>query len=442
MLSVLRPVTRGKKNDHKCAAVPFYTYPVDIIRRAIQLVTGALTSLRGASKCLDIFSDIYTSEIPSHTAIQNWILQYGLNELMRPIQKRDDWIFILDHTIEFGHQKCLVILGTTQEELLKINGPVTHQQLRTLVIEISSKTNSERIRKTLENLVDKSGIPIQIISDHGSDLKKAIEDICTRHQSIRFSYDITHKCGLMLKQALQSDILWQRFQEHYSYTKRKCVHSRFAFLAPMKLQDKSRWMNLDTCVDWANKIIGFKENMPQKIQALHLEENGFTQSFQEVFGWVDGFAEPICIWSGMLEVIGIARDEVKSNGLCIDTADRFNQRIQELNCANQSPSVRMIINDLYTFLGQQTQGISSDQKFLGTSDVIESVFAKYKNFSARTPLKGVGKTVLAIPVFLSHITTEKVAEALKGCPNKIVDQWLDANIGQSVFAQRVKAFTK
>jgi hypothetical protein len=118
------------------------------------LVTGALTSLRGTRKCLNIFSDVFSTAIPSHTAIQNWILQYGLCELMRPAQRRNDWIFILDHTIEFGQQKCLVILGITQEQLSKTDGPITHQQLRTLLIDIFNKTNSQRIRNTLTTLID------------------------------------------------------------------------------------------------------------------------------------------------------------------------------------------------------------------------------------------------------------------------------------------------
>jgi hypothetical protein len=55
-------------------------------------------------------------------------------------------------------------------------------------------------------------------------------------------------------------------------------------------------------------------------------------------------------------------------------------------------------------------------------------------------MKGVGKTVLTIPVFLSTITEEKVGDALKCCPNKNVKQWLYSNIDQSIFAQRAKAF--
>lgn len=402
------------------------------------MVTSALTSLRGATKCLDIFSDIYTSAIPSHTTIQNWILQYGLNELRRPVQKRNDWIFILDHTIEFGQQKCLVILGVSQKMLLKTTGPITHQQLRTLKIDISQESNSKRVHDTLKTLMRKTGIPVQIVSDHGSDLKKAITDICLEHPKVKFTYDITHKCGILVKHALSRDILWNRFIENYSYTKRKCVHSRFAFLSPPKLKDKSRWMNLDICVDWANKILKFEENLKKNVDKLHLEKKNLATNFKEIFGWIHTFSQRIVRWGEIMNVVRIARDEVKANGLSTNTADRFYKRIESLSIDTEE--VRVLVDELCNFLREQTKSISVGQKFLGSSDIIESVFAKYKNFSSRTPMKGIGKTVLTIPVFLSQITTDKVGEALRSCPNKNVTKWLNDHIGQSVFSQRAKSF--
>jgi hypothetical protein len=414
---------------------------VDTVRRSIQLVTGALTSLRGAAKCLDIFSDISSAPTPSHTAIQNWILQYGLSELTRPVERRRDWIFIPDHTIEFGRQKCLVILGTTLEQVRKTNGPITHQQLRTLLIDISHKTNSQRVYSSLDALVRKTGIPAQIVSDHGSDLKKAIENMCEKYPSIRYTYDITHKCGLVLKHALERDIIWNRFLEKYSYTKRKCVHNALAFLAPSKLQDKSRWMNLDTCVGWATNVIAFGHNLQQNIETLQLEKKGFVKSFRNTFGWLGAYTEPLQNWSDILRVVAIARDEVKSNGLRQDTVERFRHRLGLLQLRNdQSPRALTVAAEIDTFLRQQTEAIPHGHKLLGTSDCIESVFAKYKTFSARTPMKGVGKTVLTIPLFLSTVTHRKVAEALTSCPNKMVTRWLGTNIGRSVFAQRTRAF--
>lgn len=398
----------------------------------------ALSSLRGAAKCLHIFSDIFPCSIPSHTTIQNWILQYGLHQLTSPIERRSDWIFILDHTIEFGPQKCLLVLGVTAEVLATSNGPITQSQVRVLHVEIAWKTNSEQIYAVLKNLIERTGVPLQIVSDGGRDLRKAIRLISQEHPGIRTTYDITHKCGLILSHLLDRDMRWRRFQEHYAWTKRKCVHSRFAFLSPKKLNDKSRWNNLDTCVDWAEKIIQFRKSIHQKLPTLPQDRTGFIRQFDATFGWINDFSESIRQWSSILQVISIARDEVKTFGLRADSAIRFNEKIAQLSLTI-SPA-ETVAHDLALFLQQQSLGITPEQKFLGTSDIIESVFAKYKNFSARTPLKGIGKTVLAIPAFVGTISTEKVANALQKVRMKNLKGWLAAKIGKSVFAQRLAAF--
>jgi hypothetical protein len=418
--------------------IPYYNYTTDTIRRSILLVTTALTSLRGATKSLQIFSDLTDFSIPSHTSIQNWILQYGLYQLKAPIEQRSDWIFILDHTIEFGSQKCLLILGTTQEKLAQENKPIAYEDLRVLHIEVSYQTSGKQINNILEQLIQKTGLPIQVVSDGGSDIKKGIKLICQSHGSIMPTYDITHRCGIILKDILEFDIQWNRFLKKYTDTKRKCVHSQFAFIAPKKLKDKSRWVNLDTSVDWAVKVIEFRDNGLEQFQNTQLQNN-LIKTFNSIFGWIDEFKESIQRWRNILEIISVARDEIKTNGLRIDSLDRFSNKLQNLNLRT-IPSYYAVISKLQTFFKEQTSNINPGQKFLGSSDIIESVFAKYKSFSARTPMKGIGKTILTIPVFLSSITPQNVANALMNVNVNMVNEWIKQNIGISIFSQRKKAF--
>ena len=45
-------------------------------------------------------------------------------------------------------------------------------------------------------------------------------------------------------------------------TKRSLLHTILGFLAPPKPSDKSRWLNLDSYLDWAEKVLCFgKVNM-------------------------------------------------------------------------------------------------------------------------------------------------------------------------------------
>lgn len=95
---------------------------------------------------------------------------------------------------------------------------------------------------------------------------------------------------------------------------------------------------------------------------------------------------------------------------------------------------------IYNFPKQQTDEIAKNELYLGTSDIIESVFGKYKSFSRKTPIRDIGKTILAIPVFTSELTYEKLAEAFATVKMKNVTSWIKNNIGTSLFAKRVEAY--
>jgi len=366
------------------------------------------------------------------------MLQYGLYELSTPIEKRDDWIYILDHTIEFGTQKCLLILGVTLEHLKKAHINLNHRDVRVLKMDIQNKSNAEKVEKALNELIKQTGIPAQIVSDHGSDLKKGIENICSKFPDIRYTYDITHKCALILKHYLKDDERWKDFVQKNAHTKRKTVHTQFAFLSPPKPKEKSRWLNLDLYVGWTEKIILYRENIHNKIEGTQKEKNEIIAKFDALFGWVHDFKADLHDWRSFLCILNAAKEEVKKNGLKYNTSELFKNNIRDLNI--KSAIVNLISEDMNCFLKQQTDGIAECEIYLGTSDIIESIFGKYKGFSAKTPIRDIGKTILTIPVFTSELSYEKLAEAFTAVSMKNVTEWIKKNIGTSLFAKRVEAY--
>lgn len=61
-------------------------------------------------------------KVPSHSLIRQWLGKIRLYELQRAKEKRDDWIWIIDFTIELGTEKCYYA------ELKKIVKPVQESQ--------------------------------------------------------------------------------------------------------------------------------------------------------------------------------------------------------------------------------------------------------------------------------------------------------------------------
>jgi len=398
----------------------------------------ALCSLRGATKYFDIFEHFFKGKTPSHVSIQNWMLQYGLYELSLPVENRNDWVYILDHTIEFGTQKCLLILGITLEKLRHSGVALTHRDMRVLKMDIQNKSNAEKVENALDKLITVTGTPSQIISDHGADLKKGIENICAKYPGIRYTYDITHKCAILLKHYLKDDVRWKDFVQKYAHTKRKTVHTKFAFLAPPKPKDKARWLNLDLYVRWAEKIILFRENIYSKMGESQKDKTKFIAEFDILFDWIYDFKTDLHVWRNILCTLDIAKEEVKNRGLKHDTAELFKNKVRQLNI--KSTKLNSISKDIYNFLEQQTDEIAKNEVYLGTSDIIESIFGKYKSFSAKTPIRDIGKTILTIPVFTGELSYEKLAEAFATVKMKNVTDWIKNNIGTSLFAKRVEAY--
>ena len=91
------------------------------------------------------------------------------------------------------------------------------------------------------------------------------------------------------------------------------------------------------------------------------------------------------------------------------------------------------------FFDEQTAAFPTEGKWLGTSDIIESVFGKYKTFSQRASIKGVGKMVLTIPVFTGPLTPTKVGQAVEAVRCVDVNLWIKDNLGVSLFAKRRQA---
>ena len=71
-----------------------------------------------------------------------------------------------------------------------------------------------------------------------------------------------------------------------------------------------------------------------------------------------------------------------------------------------------------------------------TSDIIESIFGKYKLFVQNNKLQGIGKLILTIPAFTANISLPTIKEAFETIRSIDVKKWLDDNLDPSILAKR------
>jgi len=405
---------------------------------AIRLVVFGLTSLRGACRVANVFSPWVKSKFPCHVAVQNWVMRFGLHRLTRPLEHRSDWVYIIDYTIDFGAKKCLVILGISLESFRNCSCRPAHQDMEVVSVEIHEKACAANVLEALQNASSRTGAPVQIVSDHGADIRKGVKLFTRENQRTKYTYDITHRTALLLKHQLKEDPNWQQLVLQACATKRAVLHTDLAFLAPPKPRDKARWLNLDSHLNWAENVLAFTQQQKKSKSDADVVD---WEKFEKKFGWLLEFKPYLREWRKMLDLLQAAKDEIKQNGLRMNSVEKYEKATHEISLHTQR--LRYLRREVMEHLRVESAIIADEGQlnppWLGSSDIIESVFGKYKNFAARTPMKEVGKAVLTMPVFTSDITEHEVKEAMGRVSTEDLREWLDKNVGDTLFAKRKRA---
>ena len=88
-------------------------YPLGVVQRFVSMVIDNGASFRCAAGALDLFLLPTSPEenSPAWSTGRLWLLRIGLAALVGPKIRADDWVWMVDHSIQIGTCKCLVILG-------------------------------------------------------------------------------------------------------------------------------------------------------------------------------------------------------------------------------------------------------------------------------------------------------------------------------------------
>ena len=92
------------------------------------------------------------------------------------------------------------------------------------------------------------------------------------------------------------------------------------------------------------------------------------------------------------------------------------------------------------YLKEVESKLRPGEKLLGSSDIIESIFGKYKFLLERSPQKAITRLILAIGALTSERTPDLVRRAMEAVKMKAVEDWFSKYVGESARSLRQKAF--
>jgi len=463
------------------AVIPHrHQYSVGHAKMFIELVLSDGASLRCAERAMErmVTSLQFSLPSPSWYAGRLWILSLGYYKLTRPKEHGDDWVWIVDHTVQIGAEKCLVILGVRLSALPAVGECLSHEDVEPIALWPVKKSNGDVVYQQLEAGIEKTGIPREIVSDHGTDLKSGVEKFCQAHHETCAVYDIKHKTAVLLKHELGDDPIWNEFARLAGQTKRQVQQtdlaplagcrrgfvfgrkrpfrrsflayieascpifasktSRFrgslslsdSLLAPPNQRTKARYMNVDILIQWGQNMLAFLDRA---------EESPLFEyaRVQEKLGWITEFRQPLEEWQVLLQVVEVTESYIRQRGLYQDIHLELEKCLQPLAHTEQAQKV---CAELLAFVAQEEAKARPNERLLGSSEIIESVLGKLKRLEQDQARSGFTGLLLALCAAVASTTTDVVHQALEAVPTKMILAWCRQNLGQSVQAKRRKAF--
>jgi len=409
-------------------------YSLGLIGLCLTLVMHCRASLRGSCIAAGLVSGPLklSAAVPSHTSVRNWLLRVGLYQLSRPLEQADDWVWIVDHTVQIGSLKCLVIVGFRlgwwqQQE----NGVLEHQDVELVDLVPIRQSTGKIVDEQLEDAVTRTGVPRLIVSDDGRDLHCGLNLFRERHEEVDWIYDIKHKTASLLKREFGKDAEWNEFVKQANETKRHVHQTELAFCTPPQQRGKARYMNVDVLVAWGQKVLCWMDASSLSGPAVAKER------VQSKLGWLEAYREPLARWGQALQVIELVETTVRCQGYYPGIVANLRQ---QLLLADAEQVSGRLTTALLAFVGEQENKALAHGRLPGSSEVLESVFGKYKALQGDSSHFGVTGMLLSIGAFVGRLTVDTLRRALEEVTAPALKSWETKHLGETVQSQRRQAF--
>jgi len=393
------------------------------------LYTRVNCGLRSVVDILDIINetlDGIIGSIPCYNTIENWVKKCGLEVYETsgvPLQDIE-YAGVIDESMMIGSEKLLLTLGVPAEHQGR---PLNCSDVCVLDIAIADSWNGEGVAAQLGKASEKVGHnPKYIISDNASIMNKGVRCAHMSHQ-----HDISHSLGMYLERAYKEQSDFKEYVKVMTESKFKYNMKKVAYLLPPTQRTIARFINLSSWVKWSSKMLDIYHSL--------------TEDERRVFSFIPANASLIDELSDVSRSVERIEYICKHNGLSKTTLCKCQNEIEKyLLCGN----LRMIElgKCIVEFLQKEVMLIKSNTAaHNNSSDIIESIFGRYKARKSTNKLNGVTSYVLFVPIYARLINKEQTQRfdfkaALEENLIEDIDTWTKKNLTPNLVQLRLKKF--
>ena len=337
---------------------------------------------------LKLFFELPDSQIPCANTLQNWTSKSGYNLL----EKGDSnflgksVVAIVDESIQLGNYKMLLVLLAPAQKLS--NQALCFQDIRIAYIGYCQSWTAQKISACIDKTVKKFDLSLAyILSDQDSKLVKSAALSHVSHLP-----DISHAVATSIRKSYEKQEQYQRFIKLISSYQCKGVNQDLTYLIPPNQRTKARFMNQHAMVGWA-------ETMLSKFDHLSLKEQVFFQALPQHKPIIESLAQ-------CLQVAQKVSKSLKEEGFSMANCIKITQYLSQITSIDRFAQyfmgyLKAYLNKYHDFLAKEhsKQQLPDMTCINVCSDVIESMFGKYKSKISDNKLTSVSYIALELPLY-------------------------------------------
>ena len=291
----------------------------------------------------------------------------------------------------------------------------------------------KNVDKELEEIFAKAGEPVAIIKDNGSALNNGVEIYKEQHSAnIKTVEDITHIVANGLKKQFEKTKQYQEYMKMLRDGATKLRQTDLAFLIPPKLRKKGRFQAISKLNNWSKKLIDkniFSKRGKAKKGSLLERLRAAFPNFKSLEPFVKNFIKTTDITNKIMQLL-------KNEGLSIAT---YNQSMKLLKKLPKNSKTRKTIR-VWLEKHIEIQKELTPYPLPISSDIIESLFGKFKYALKRSAQSDMNRATLLIPLLCGNLDKQKILDTLANTKHKELKEWEEENIPDTVRKQRMAFF--
>lgn len=431
-------VLRTERNEARAfpdwTAMPRHQFSAEMI--SLSCLLSNVTGFRAVPKVLQCIATAFDLplKIPTRDAVRNWSCRNGV-AILGESEKADDWIWMIDHSVQLGRMFALVVLAIRKSQLPR-SRPLRREDMAPLAVMPSSTRDKQEVSRQLRKVADRTGIPLAILSDGARELHEGAQGLkAAGFEGVHLD-DIKHMVANLLKRKLGREPRFQAFMAHVGQTTASIQQTELDHLLPPRKKEKCRFMNFDQLIDWATMV-------ESQLAASGAAASGASERLREKLGWLGEFADDLCGWRECRQLIGQVLRQANHEGVYVGSSDELRNQLEQCPAASRlARDLREELVSLYRCNEAKLSSLKEEHLRLPCStEVLESAFGGFKAIQGPHG-RGTFTSLLAVfATLFDTCTPEKIRERFASTGNTELQAWIqEAGLTNSTQSRRTRAY--